>query len=293
MINDKKTYQTRQFMLSNNYEIFHYKDDYLKEIALHHHDFYEIYMFISGQVTYDIEGKTYKLCSGDLLLISPDELHQPIVNSGNYERIVLWINKNFVKEVSTEKNDLMKCFKLMKKDNKNLMRLEPNQSQKIRNLLEDISLSFVEKKFAYEIYASSLVKILLIELARIIETCPDSLVMYHTASKLIHSVIEYIDKNLQKQLTLEGIAKEFFISKFYLSHIFKKTMGTTVYRYITQKRLILAKEFIVKGHMIKTVYLDCGYQDYSSFFRMFKKEYGITPKEYLKYMTKQNEVITK
>lgn len=271
-------------MLTNDFEIFHYSDDYLKEVELHHHDFYEIYYFIKGEVAYDIVGKSYNLCPGDILMIAPDELHQPIIENGNYERIVFWVSKSFLKELSGDNTDLIRCFNLMKKDCKNLLRLEPNLSQRIRTMLENININNQSQEYGSKLITKAMIQILLIELARIIENSPESMIMYHPASDLISSVVKHIDNNLKNQLTLDDIAKEFFISKFYLSHIFKKAIGTTVYRYLTQKRLILSKELISMGKPIKSVYSECGYQDYSSFFRMFKKEYGITPKEYLKYM---------
>lgn len=287
MLKKEKAYQNRQYMLTNDFEIFHYTDDYLKEVELHHHDFYEIYYFIEGEVTYDIVGKTYNLCSGDILIISPDELHQPIIQNGKYERIVFWISKNYLKELSDDETDFFRCFKLMKSESMNLLRLEPNSSQKLRNMLDSINSSNQDNEFGAKPYTIALVQIFLIELARVIEKSPESLIMYHQTSELISSVIKYIDNNLSKNIMLDDIAKEFYISKFYLSHIFKKAIGTTVYRYITQKRLIFAKELISQGKPIKSVCIECGYQDYSSFFRMFKKEYGITPKEYLKYMKNQ------
>ena len=84
-------FDTRQTMQGNTYEIFRYKDSYLKEVALHHHDFYEVYFFLSGNVQYNIESRSYLLTPGDVLLISPMELHQPMFGAEHreYERIVL------------------------------------------------------------------------------------------------------------------------------------------------------------------------------------------------------------
>ena len=91
-------FNTRQRMHRNTFEIFHYKDNNMTEVALHHHDFYEVYFFLSGSVSYNIESHSYRLSPGDLLLISPSELHQPVFNDDrkNYERIVLWINASFL-----------------------------------------------------------------------------------------------------------------------------------------------------------------------------------------------------
>ena len=68
-------YEPRQEMLASDFEIQHKRDTYLKNVELHHHDFYEIYYLVSGDVTYVIEGRLCRVLPGDLLLISPQELH--------------------------------------------------------------------------------------------------------------------------------------------------------------------------------------------------------------------------
>lgn len=282
---EKQDFHARQSMMKKDFEIYHNCDKYMKEIDLHHHDFYELYFFISGGVSYDVDGRSYLLCSGDILLISPNELHQPHFEEVvDYERIVLWLSKKYLEELSTSEVVLTKCFQLMKNANKNLLRLVPKFSEEIRELLKRINKINIEKSYGYEMLSESLLKQLLIELVLHIENNPNGLIMYYTTSNLIYSIIKYIDKNLEKELSLDNLAEKHYISKFYLSHEFKKNMGTTLYRYITQKRLILAKELILQNKPIKEVYLSCGYNDLSSFFRMFKKEYGITPKEYYRYM---------
>jgi AraC-like DNA-binding protein len=83
---------------------------------------------------------------------------------------------------------------------------------------------------------------------------------------------------------MDELSRHFFISKYHLSREFKKHTGTTLYRYVVQKRLILAKGLILQGNPITAVYEQCGFGDYSNFFRAFKNEYGTTPQEFLQVM---------
>ena len=121
-----RPFSTRQKMLDSDFEIYRYRDSYLSEVELHHHDFYEVYFFLSGSVTYIIESRKYQMKPGDVLLISPLELHQPVIQPGKepYERVVLWVNRNFLKELSSEATDLTACFDLESPRHANLLRLD-------------------------------------------------------------------------------------------------------------------------------------------------------------------------
>ncbi|MBP2656399.1 MAG: rhaS [Firmicutes bacterium] len=279
----RRDYQTRQFMLRNEYEIFYYKDDHLKEVELHHHDFFEVYFFIAGKVTYVIEGRSYVLRAGDILLISPDELHQPIIeeNENNYERIVLWINPQFFKVLGSDMTDLSACFDITRETHSNLLRAVSDTSRKVKydmfRLLNEADCS----GFGNDVFYKTCIQQILIELNRFLmspsyEIDNESIV----TNDFIQSVIVYIYENLVSDLTLDGIAGHFYVSKFHLSREFKRHVGTTVYRYILQKRLIMAKQLIIQGIPITDVYFKSGFGDYSNFFRAFKMEYGITPKDF-------------
>jgi AraC-like DNA-binding protein len=103
----------------------------------------------------------------------------------------------------------------------------------------------------------------------------------------VASILEYINKNLQENLAIEGISEKFYINKYYLMHKFKENTGYTIHSYILQKRLIKAGTLIKSGMSVMEVSESCGFGDYSSFIRAFKKVYGIAPRQYYKEVTKQ------
>ena len=93
-------------MIRRDFEIYRYR--YMDEVELHHHDFYEIYMLLRGSVSYTVENRIFHMRAGDLMLISPLELHQARVDSNDepYERIVLWVDRGYLESLSSPHTSL-------------------------------------------------------------------------------------------------------------------------------------------------------------------------------------------
>ncbi|AAK79301.1 AraC-like DNA-binding protein [Clostridium acetobutylicum] len=279
-------YMERQYMLSADYEIYHYSNNDIRSVSIHHHDFYEFYFFISGDVTYLIEGKSYCLNSGNIILINSRELHQAIINSQreNYERIVLWISRVFLQKLSSNEIDLSLCFESNKK--KNVLIADFEQEKNIRAILNKIISLENYKAMGYELLYKAYITELMVNIYNLEFSGDTQLSVDTKKSNLIDEIIEYITFNIEEDITIDKIAEQFYLSKFHLSREFKKYTGTTIHRYIIQKKLIQAKELILKDISITDVYKKCGFGDYSNFFRAFKNEYKITPKQFYEAMKK-------
>jgi AraC-like DNA-binding protein len=279
-------YLTRQYMLSKDYEIFYYSNSDIASINLHHHDFYECYFFVSGDVTYLIEGKTYYLKSGDIVLINSKELHQAIINNKqeNYERIVLWLDRTFLRQLSTEETNLSRCFE--EEYRRNVLRGDIEFQHNIKALLLKLlsleNYKGIGRELLYKAYIAEIM-VYLNDFAFNEEVHLGSDIK---RSNLIDEIIEYINNHIDEDITVDMISEEFYLSKFHLSRKFKKHTGTTIHRYIVQKKLIQAKELILKEIPVIDVYKQCGFGDYSNFFRAFKNEYGVTPKQFYEAMIK-------
>ena len=110
-------------MIRRDFEIYRYR--YMDEVELHHHDFYEIYMLLRGSVSYTVENRIFHMRAGDLMLISPLELHQARVDSNDepYERIVLWVDRGYLESLSSPHTSLTRCFDTTVPGHTNLLRL--------------------------------------------------------------------------------------------------------------------------------------------------------------------------
>ena len=93
----------------------------------------------------------------------------------------------------------------------------------------------------------------------------------------IRKVLKYLDDNLRNEISLNVISEKFSITKNHLNMLFRETVGTTIMKYISIKRLGLARQEITSGASIKEAAYHSGFNDYSSFFRAYKSFYGMAP----------------
>lgn len=277
-----QVFDPRQSMTSPSFEIFHYRDAKFEGVAVHQHDFYEVYFFISGNVEYSVEGKSYLLKEGDLLLINPLELHQPRIgpDQNPYERVVLWINKNYLSKLCTNNTSLSQCFDNTNPQHTNLLRLSRPQQKYISSKLSELLDESASTDYGSDLAAEAILTRFLVELNRLTLSTEKKVDTDKTQSPLVSEVLSYINHHYCEKISLSSIADEFFISKYYLSHAFNSVVGTSVNRYITLKRLINAKQMLSSGIKPTTAAIHCGFNDYAGFYRAFTAEYGITPKEY-------------
>lgn len=275
-------FDARQNMQSKTFEVFRYRDAYMKEVALHHHDFYEVYFFLSGNVQYIIESRSYLMTPGDVLLISPMELHQPMFGpeQREYERIVLWIDKQFLEGFSLPGQSFTACFDTASPNHTNLLRPEGVQRQYLMFLLEQLIAEAASADPYQEIAALTYLGQVLVSLNRLaLQQRSDDPVA--APDSTVYNVLGYINEHYSENLTLDDLANKFFISKYHLSREFQRLVGTSVHRYIVQKRLVMAKQMLSEGKASSEVYQHCGFGDYSNFYRAFKAEYQISPKDFV------------
>ena len=270
-----QNFEVRQIMHRPNYELFYYNEP-KGATLVHHHDFYEIYFLLDGNLSYWVNGEIYSLKAGDILLINPMVLHRPVDNKNAVcERMVLWIEKQYLEGLSVN-FPLNNCFY------KDANVLHPSASSRAE-LIDKLSLIIKECKtaeFGGSVYADALLMQFMVEINRLSIKQSQNRKTIKEPKELISSVLEYINENYFKDITLDNIAGHFYVSKYYLSHEFSKSVGTGIYRYIILKRLLEAKRLLLGGASSKEACEKCGFKDYANFFRAFKNEYGISPKEF-------------
>jgi AraC-like DNA-binding protein len=277
---------SRRGYLDKDFELFHLKDRKSMEFELHFHDFNKIVIFISGNVTYLIEGKAYKLKPWDILLVSSSEIHKTIVDASmTYERMIIWVNSNFLIKHNSPENNLLTCFDIASTEKRNLLRLDTELLRQGKYILSQLKEEYLKGGFGSQVLKNALFLQFVIYLNRLYLT-PEAI--KHQAdgdyNESIGEVIKHINENLCEDMSVENLASIFYMSRYHLMHKFKSQTGYTIHSYILQKRLMMANTLIKSGKSMTEACSECGFGDYSSFVRAFKKIYGLSPKQHHKLL---------
>lgn len=224
-----------------------------EDYGKHMHHFYEILFFIKGDVHYTIESNTEKLREGDLLIIHPGQYHFAVVNGGlSYERYVLKFPSSvlpqYLEERLKEKNP---CF---------IRNLNYESSFKEFDLYD----SEYKEDDLYTLFICQLMKL-------VVSLCKEKTSTPSIVNNMISKVVSYIDNNIQSPLTLTDISKACHYSKSYISNGFKQHMKTPIMKYVRYKKMIAAHQMILSGEKKRVVANMFGYDDYSTFYRTYKK----------------------
>ena len=281
----KKKLQTafspRQYMLSQDFELYYYNDHNLSTVNMHTHPYYEFYFFLEGNVSMQIGDSLYPLGYGDIMLIPPMLSHRLLIHGTDmpYRRFVLWISRDYGQHLLALSPDYGYLTEYAQKHQTYLFhtdQLSFNSVQsKILRLLEEMH----DRRFGRDAQIPLCINDLILLLNRIVYTQKHAKIQAEE-TPLFERLVEYIEEHLDEDLSLERLSDAFFVSKYHISHVFKNNLGISIHQYITKKRLALCREAMTSDAPVSDLYLGCGFGDYSSFYRAFKKEYGISPKEY-------------
>ena len=266
--------------LNSEFRLFHLTDQETREVKYHYHDFDKITIFIKGHVTYTIEGKSYELSPYDIVLVRHNDIHRLVVdNSQIYERIIVYISPNFMNAYKTDSYDLSYCFQKAEEEHSNVLRIPSLKNSSLFQSITRLEKSFSDDGYASDLYRQVLFLEFMIHLNRAARKNRLEFIDTDNCNTKILDILQYINENLNHDLNIDILSDHFYISKYYMMRLFKQETGYTLGHYISQKRLLLAKELILTGVSGTQACFDCGFKDYSSFSRAYKKFFHESPRE--------------
>ena len=261
--------------LKEDFRLFHINDQTKKDFSYHYHDFHKIIVFISGKVTYHIEGKAYHLKPRDILLVSQGAIHKPEIDpSVPYERYIFWIRDDLsCQELNT-------CFQKANDRSFNLVRADSALQERLKDLLPEIEQTLQNKHFGDTVLRNALFTQFMIYINRIFlrtSSSPDK--KTYSSDTQVEQLLKYINRNLSENLSIDQLANRFFFSKYHMMRKFKDETGYTIHNYIVNKRLLLARTKIREGMPVLKAAQLSGFTDYTTFSRAYKKQFGTAPSQ--------------
>ncbi len=272
----------RQYMLSQDFEIYYYSDTRHNNVDLHTHDYYEFYFYMEGDVEFEIGDRRQALKSGDFVIVPPQTPHRAFVVDAAlpYRRFVFWISTEYAGQLAERFPDFAYLLRYMDSErHRYIFHNDPVSFNAVLSkaiaLLEEIHGSHFGRGAVIEIRVEDLLMLLC-------RTVHDKVnpTVNKASLPLYEQVMAYIDENPEQDITLDSLAERFYVSKYHIAHSFKEKLGISVHQYLIKKRLAACRDAILMNEKISEVCLAYGFKDYPSFFKAFRKEYGMSPKEY-------------
>ena len=263
--------------LNENYKLFHIYDKRSMDFDSHSHDFHKLIICLGGSVNYTIEGKSYVLSPWDILLVPKNMIHHSKTDALRaYERIVLFIDDKYLSSLHGD-DALSECFKKAETEGKCLFHAEGDLRKSLASASDELERSSKGGDSYAKILRDASFARLMVHINRLaIDADGKEGVI---ADQRLDEIISYINANFASDMTIETLAQRFYISRSYLMHKFKTVTGGSVHSYIAQKRLTLALSLLRDGKNAGDVASDCGFSDYTVFYKSFKKMYGLSPTE--------------
>ena len=248
----------------------------------HFHNFYEVYYLLGGSRYYFIKNNTYYVKAGDLVLVDKRELHRTLETMEKFHHRVLFnVYDHMIQERSGHFTNLLsELFR----EGSLILSFTGADKEYMDDLAGRMYQEIRQKKPGYELQVRAYVLQILVFAARNRDAwrkeAEDSL---RKANKRIFEILNYINLHYSEDLSLESVSREFYISKFYLSHAFKEVTGFTFVEYLSNVRIKEAQRLLYKtSYPVAQIAQMVGFGTMTHFGRVFRKISGESPLSYRK-----------
>lgn len=266
-------YEVRGY-LREPFRLFHLADGRREHIEYHYHTFHKIIILLAGKAGYAIEGERYDLSPGDFVLVGRGSIHRPeVAEDAFYERMILYIAPQYLASLGTEDCDLEECFRQAQDSFRYVYRDEGGS--RVRQLFETLARTVRQGGYGAALLERAQFLELMVEVNRVCRGGHQ--VQAASGDSKVVALLQYLNLHLTEPLTIDQLAERFYISKYHMMRRFRQETGYSVHGYLTEKRLLLAQQLLARGCTPAEAAVQAGYQDYSTFSRAYKKQFGRSP----------------
>ena len=271
-----------QMPQGREFEIYHATNTTPQPTIYQSHHYYELYFILRGSIRVIVEEKDISPVVGDALIYPPHCMHRVMHTdpSQPYERFYIYLSREFLASISTEGYNFIDVLNRLTGSHRYCLQPGEEAVQALVPMAGEIIDAARDTSPAGILANRCRMTIYLIRLLTLLEesVAPRK----ESPSSRMSGLISYINQNAAQALSLDQLEEVFGISKYALLHEFKDHTGMSIYQYILTRRIILAQQLIQQGVKPRQACEQCGFADYTSFYRAFKARTGKSPTQYSK-----------
>lgn len=246
----------------------------------HTHDYFQIYYVAKGSIVHFVEGESSNLNQGDMFIIPPHTAHYISTAEGS-----VFYSFSFMPTFMGGHNKLVQSFLTSLKGNGRILPKVSADAKDVfftETVMERMTEEFTSRPIGYADTVRAYAVMLITVLARNYFEKSNVSDYFENSKQYVLHCIRYVEENCAEPITLDGMARRSAMSRGTFCTLFKSLTGHSFNSYLNLCRIKKAAEYIKSGYKITAVYGLCGYNDFSTFYRNFKKIMRVSPKDYAK-----------
>lgn len=279
-----ENYKKECYDLNPHYKV-HYSHGFLGNDStlnyLHYDKDLMIEFYRKGASAIHVEGMLYNIHEGDIVLLTPDELHVSTIKDDCYiEKISLHINQSLFYQVGMQRAVFWDTIVKKEKGLGNLIPADVVRKFGLDNELNQCLDYARQSSLEAQVLLGCKMIEILAQLSKLVENNDNRILCPTSSNQIVNQIIDYINRHYTEDITLDILAEKFHFSKYYISHLFKDYVGVSPYDYLIIRRLYICNDLIRGKHTIKEACFLVGFHNYANFYRLYKKHLKITPQQF-------------
>lgn len=241
--------------------------------GLHFHDVYEFYYLLHGKINYIVQGETFTLEPGDIILIPPYATHKTQPDGKEaHQRILFTIPKNMLQEIFEKSN-----FKNISCDSIIFFHPTNSQQNNFRKYVNLLCENYYLHKNDNEYLTKCLLSLVFFQLDNMGNDVA-ALDLNKNFPSSLYKIINYIEVNYQDNISLKDLSEMVFLTEEYICSLFKKHLDISFKEFLIQTRINVAKKLLSTTNLSsKQIAFKCGFTSSNHFCKVFKKEVELSP----------------